>query len=148
MTQYALPIDGDAYFATKLKHTTWDSTTTDDKTRALSEAQRLVDHLNYEGDKTNPAQTSEFPRGGDVAVPLDIVYATIEIANALLDGYDPDLATENLNNELIGYSGVHVRSDHTSSPVHLVNQIPSVVAWNYLRPYLRDPSTLIMSRVN
>ncbi len=95
------------------------------------------------------AQVHEFPRGTDTAVPDDIVRACYEIAYSLLDGKDPEIELENLGVESHGYSSVRTSYSRTHVPVeHIVNLVPSAIAWRILRPFLRDDQAVKLSRVS
>lgn len=143
---YCTITDGDAYFSLRIPYDVWVNASTDDKTRALAMATQLIDHLNYQGIKHDPTQVLEFPRNDDTIVPRDIQVACCEIAYALLDGRDLDYDTEGLADNDISFERIRVRFDKTSIPVHIAHQIPSVIAWNHLRPYLRDAANITLSR--
>jgi len=95
------------------------------------------------------AQTDEFPRGADTTVPSDIKVAENEITYALLDGVDPDLELENLAINNMGIGNVRASFIRSQEPhEHLINGVPSSVAWRYLKPYLRDDDQLRLVRVS
>lgn len=146
LPSYCQITDGDAYFSTRLPYDVWINATADDKFRALAMSTRLIDHLNYQGIKHNPTQLLEFPRNDDTVVPRDIMFACCEIAYALLDGRDLDYDTEGLADASVSFERIRVQYDKRVIPIHLAHQIPSVIAWNYLRPYLRDCNNVVISR--
>lgn len=95
------------------------------------------------------AQVHEFPRGTDTVVPDAIVMACYEIAYSLLDGKDPEIELENLGVESHGYSSVRTSYSRTHVPVeHIVNLVPSAIAWRLLRPFLRDDQAVKLARVS
>jgi len=94
------------------------------------------------------AQPLEFPRGPDTAVPSTILRACYEIAHSLLDGKDPELELENLQVTSHGYGEVRTHYERGQVPIeHLLNMCPNAVAWNLLRPFLRDGDALKLSRI-
>ena len=96
----------------------------------------------------NLAQPLEFPRGSDTTVPDAIRTACYEIAYALLDGKDPEMDLENLQVTAHGFAGVRTHYERSMVPQqHLLNGVPSVTAWNILRPFLRDGQAIKTSRV-
>lgn len=147
MSSYLTVAEAQAYFDERLNTDAWDSSIVSDKTKALAQATRIVDRLNFLGVKTEDTQTNQFPRDDDTTVPTDIQYATAEIALALLDGVEPELEFENLQLRSQGYGSV--RANYEEGPLpHIVAGVPSAVAWMYLKPYLRDPRTLDIYRIS
>lgn len=148
MSNYITIAEGNTYFDTRLNSEIWTLADDGDKTSAITMATEAIDRLNYAGDKTDSDQVNQFPRDEDTAVPEDIKKATAEIALQLLDGYDPELEFEQLNMVSQGYANTRSTYDRTVPPPHIVAGIPSVVAWRYIKPYLRDGSSFIVSRVS
>ena len=94
------------------------------------------------------AQPLEFPRGSDETVPDDIRRACYEIAYSLLDGIDPATELENLAVTAHGYGLVRTHFERSQTPQeHILNGVPSVTAWNILRPFLRDGHARKLSRI-
>ena len=145
---YISVVDADTYFDERLNSDAWEDATTADKTKALITSTRMIDRLNFRGNKTVATQSEQFPRGEDTEVPDDIKYACCEIAIALLDGVDPELEFENLDMVSQGYANVRSTYNRSSKPEHLIAGIMSIIAWRYLKPYLRDPTYLDISRVS
>ena len=148
MANYATVAEGDVYFSGRLDSESWDAASPDDKLRALTTATRLIDRLNYSGDKAEEDQVNEFPRDTDTEVPDSIVTACLEAAYSLLDGIDVELEARGIPMTGFGLSMVK-----NSVDVNIVNEwrvhgIPSMIAWSYLKPFLRDPGEMIISRVN
>ena len=144
---YATVIEGDAYFATKLNADVWENADSSDKTKALEEGTRIIDRLNFAGEKADENQSEQFPRGTDTEVPEDIKFADCEIALALLDGVDPEIEFENLRMTVHRYGPVQSNYDKDSPPLHIVAGVPSLAAWRYLVPYLRDQRAITLHRV-
>jgi len=147
-TSYSTVLEADIYFSNRLNTSVWDDSTETEKTKALIMGTQIIDRLNYKGDKTVDTQTAQFPRGGDTDVPDDIKYANDEIALALLDGVDPELEYENLFMTSQGYSNVRSTYNREIMPGHVVAGAPSVTAWRYLQPYVRDNAYFDISRVS
>jgi len=145
---YISLVDADNYFNERLENSIWFETIVEDKTRALLTAVRYIDRLNYSGSKSNSSQNYEFPRNGGVNVPLDIQYACCEIAYNLLDGRDPEFESEHVHVGTSNLSTVKVSKDTDNVPVYILHNIPSSLAWSYLRPYLLDTHTLCIQRTN
>lgn len=147
-TAYATTEEAQAYFNGRLNTDAWDDASSSNKQASLIMATRLIDRLNFVGDKTSEDQTLQFPRYNDTTAPNDIKYACSEIALALLDGVDPELEFQNLLMKSQGYANVRSTYDRETVPMHIVSGIPSSIAWNYLQPYLRDFNTVDLSRVS
>ena len=95
------------------------------------------------------AQELEFPRGSDIAVPSAIERACYEIAYSLLDGKDPELALEAIAVSSQAYSSVRTSYNRDQKPLaHVMNLIPSAIAWAILVPFLRDDNYVEFSRVS
>lgn len=114
--------------------------------KALAQATKIIDTLNYRGEKTSSSQTLAFPRGGDTEVPNDIKLACFEIALALLNDVDPDIEAENLNLVSQGYANIRATYDRNSANPNVIAGVPSMTAWKYLVPYLKDPMAVTILR--
>lgn len=145
---YATEAEAMTYFEGRLNTDPWDNASSSDRNKALIMATRLMDRLNYAGAKTDSAQTLQFPRGGDVDIPDDIIVANCECALALLDGVDPELEFENLSMVSQGMNSARSTYDRSQIPEHLLAKIPSAIAWGYIKPYLRDSGQLDLFRVS
>lgn len=163
MAQYATIADADAYFATRLYTDAWDDTDNTDKDKALMMATRIIDRLNFAGFKSavqlaidngsdletaDSSQELQFPRGSDTEIPNDIKLATYEIAFQLLDGFDPEQEARRLGQVSQGYSSVRTTYDRQFIQEYLNAGVPSAVAWNYLKPFLRDRGSVSIKRVS
>jgi hypothetical protein len=160
-----------SYFAQRLHETAWTAANDADREKALIAARGIIDALNYKGvkhrvytlrgssDTTGVAledirtaevsQLLEFPRGEDTEVPEAIRIAEYEIAYALLDGKDPELELENLAISAMGYGTVKTTYERAQLPIeHIINMVPSSVAWRLLKPFLRDSDALKLSRLS
>lgn len=118
------------------------------KARALIEATRRIDRLAFRGSKASEAQDLQFPRKDDSEVPNDIKIATCYCACSLMDGIDPDEELADLNTTSSKYANVSTSKSPASTPSHILAGIPSVIAWRYIVPYLRDPQNIRILRSN
>jgi hypothetical protein len=145
---YATEAEAVLYFSGRLNADAWDDADSYERDKALINATRIIDRLNFKGAKTVATQVLQFPRDNDTVVPDDIKSACSEIALALLDGVDPELEFENLNMVSQGYANVRSTYDRNLPSEHIAAGIPSVSAWRYLKPYLRDVNAVDVSRVS
>jgi len=150
MDPYADTVYADTYFSERLRTSIWDDTTesSGDREKALKEATRLIDKLNYICEKYSDTQDLEFSRNASSVVPDAIKIACCEIAIALLDDIDPDMEIQNLTLKSQGVSSVRSTYERSFVLESFRNGIPSTIAWGYLKPYLRDSNTLDLSRVS
>lgn len=139
---------GDAYFATRVGSDAWDTAETTDKDKALGHATRIINSLNYQGQKADPAQEDAFPRHGQEDVPSSIIFACCEIALALLDGINPELELENLSLNATNYANVKSTYNRDQLPEHTLAGVPSSTAWRHLKPWLHDNRSMNMVRAN
>jgi hypothetical protein len=168
-TFYGTLEEAEEYYANRLHETAWSNASATDRRKALIAARGIIDALNYKGNKAsvytllqaNPsasqdeirtaeaAQALEFPRGADSVVPEALRIAEYEIAYALLDGKDPELELENLAVNAMGYGAVKTSYERSQLPIeHIVNLVPSSVAWRLLKPFLRDSDALRLMRLS
>lgn len=172
MTPYADRAYAATYFATRLHSGSWNTFNAGDRDSALVTATRHIDRLNFVGEKAASfalrdtiigcvsaeqeraildaglAQELQFPRGTDTSVPVDIKIACCEIAFELINGKDPQSELENLATVSQGFASVRKTLDRSYNHEHLLAGIVSVLAWDYLRPYLREPQNIKISRVS
>lgn len=124
----------------------WSTTNDDRKTIALNRATIMIDSLEFKGDKTDATQLHEFPRDAATTVPVDVERATYEIAWAILDGRDVEHENESLDVEELGMNRVRVRKNLKAYSEAKLHGIPSTVAWDLLRPFLKEGATLDLTR--
>lgn len=137
-----------SYFATeRLVTAAWDSASSTLQTKALVEATRLIDRLNYAGWKSDPAQANQFPRSNDTLVPQDVKDACCEIAYSLLDDVDIDMEAENNQFTSQGVGDARISRDTSFGLEHKIKGIPSLRAWAMLKPYFRDDKEVNLERV-
>jgi len=145
---YATEAEAQSYFNQRVCTDAWDGASSAERDKALGHATRIIDRLNFIGCKADPDQENQFPRGTDVDIPNDIKNACAEIALALLDGVDPQLEYENVFMTSQSYGGLRSAFNREVKPPHVLAGVPSITAWTYLRPYLRDPLDLELHRTS
>lgn len=153
---YSSPAQAQPYFASRLFSQPWFNASVTLQQNALTQATTLINKFNYVGRKTDPTQVNEWPRRyvildgvilDSTAVPNHILLAQFEIAIALLRGYDPEREIRDLRIASRGIAGVRATYDSRHVPDHLLNGIPSKLAWDYLSPYFnRNNSTNVSLR--
>ncbi len=174
MAQYATLQEAADYLATRLHSGSWNTYPPGERNAALITASRAISRLSFAGEKAaaydyrqtagfdgcltaeqeaevNSAgadQELEFPRGTDSEIPEDIKIACIEEAFDLIGGKDPQTEFENLATVSQGFASVRVTLDRSYNQDHLLNGLVSLRAWNYLRPYLREPNDFKLRRVS
>lgn len=168
------------YFDSRLHEHAWTNAMATDRPKALLAATRLIDSLNFKGQKhtihvlvvasgydtledainagaltkeevqtASLAQELEFPRGDDTSVPSIIEYACYEAAHSLLDDKDPELELENLGVIRQSYGAVGTTYSRDQVPIeHLINLMPSALAWRWLKPFLRDEDAVKLQRIS
>ena len=159
----------DEYFAHRLHEFAWTAALPADRQKALLAATQIIEALNFKGRKHTVAvlfaanenattaeiqaaealQALEFPRGTDTEVPEAIERACYEIAHSLLDGKDPERELESLAVTGNTYGAVKTTYERGQLPIeHLINLVPSSVAWRLLKPFLRDSDAIKLSRIS
>lgn len=146
-TAYATIAQAQLYMDGVLSSDSWDLATTDERTKALLNATRMIEHINFLGRKNDAEQELQFPRYNDTAIPDDIICACAAIAGALLDGVDPDIEFENLRLLQAGVNGAKSTYDSDNLPEHTVSGLGSFTAWAFLRPYTINNGTIELFRV-
>jgi len=137
-----------AYFSKRLNTRVWDTALYADREASLIQATRTIDKLNFAGELADAEQNLQFPRNDDTEVPIEIEYACYEIALALLDGYNSDQEVQTIGVLSESYSGVRTTYDGDFVAEHVRAGIPSIEAWEYLYPFLRDSRAVRISRVS
>lgn len=140
--------DANNYFTNKLNGLMWTEASISDKTKALLQATRAIDRLNFIGEKTDSGQSLQFPRNDDDNIPVAIDIATYEEAYQILSGRDSEIEQNGSNVLSRSFASVRTAYDRSYIAENVRAGILSQVAWSYLVPYLRDPNTVHIDRVN
>lgn len=146
VSNYGSVNDADLFFSGMVNTQAWDSASTVDRLKSLKQATRIIDRLNFAGEKTDENQVLQFPRDASTSVPDDIKIACYHIAIMLLDDYDQEIESEKLMTNMNKYQSVQSYYDRSFIPEYKVAGIPSAIAWGYLKPYLRDSRELTLVR--
>lgn len=129
--------EADLYVATVMDPAPWDLSTDDLRTRALTSAQRIIEALN-----TNNI-TDEY---GEYV--QEIKDAQVEIALKLLDGVDPEIEAYNSSVKSFGFDQLKQTNKSGETPLHIIAGVPSITAFNILRRYMPDITTVRLNRTD
>lgn len=146
-TYYCTLSEAESLISTFLDTNDWDNATDTQKNKALAEATRIINSLNYVGKKYNSSQTDQFPRGNSSVVPTDIVTACAIIAYDLICGVDPEMERENIRLKKAEIGDVKSTYDTLLVPSHFVCGVTSARAFRYIKPYLRDLTSIRIRKV-
>lgn len=144
ITPYASVGEARTYHETFMGREDWCDQPTADQEKYLKMATRAIERLNFAGDTVDAVL--QFPRGNDVSIPTDIKKACAELAWSFFDDVDPELERENLRSISQGVGASRVTYSPDVMPLYVIAGIPSQRAWNLLKPYLRDPDQIMLSR--
>ena len=147
-TAYVTLDEISTYMSKRVIKEAWEDATPTEILTAALEATRIIDTLNFVGEKAVATQDSQFPRGTDTTVPDTIKYACIEIHYALLDGIDMEKENENLYVVKNEFDKVKTTYNRSTVVEHIAAGVPSSIAWRYLKPYLRDIRGVDLNRVS
>jgi len=174
MSYYGTLNEANSYFASRLYTDAWDNSTSSNRVKALTQATRIIDSLNYKGVKStvydilysddvrvapeptedeiitaDRLQELEFPRGKDSDVPQEIEWACYEIAFALLEGFNPDTSADELRVLKQSYAAVGTTyAEGEQAAEYLLYGIPNGTVWRWLKPRLVDDRSIRVRRVN
>lgn len=140
---YATLTEAETFFINRLSINSWDDATGNNKVKALNQATRLIDRLNFFGDVYDSDQDHQFPRDSDTETPQDIKDACCLIAAKLLEDAEDQRDAGNVDSLSFGKASISYKD--TATP-YLASGIPSAEAWDLLLPYLR-PAGIRLNRV-
>lgn len=140
MSSYISLADAQTFFDDELETTYWDRASNATRTKALETATKMMDSLNFKDiyiftDKT------------DVTIPDDFKIANALIAQALLQGIDPEEEIDKLKLEGENIQGVN-KSYKETIQEHTIEGIVSARAWRLLKPYLKDGKSISFERIS
>lgn len=142
MAAYDTYVNADTYFINRLYVQDWTDSSSATKTKALTEASQRIDRLRFRGEKVDDDQDLEFPRyygdeaDGTEEIPDDIKIACYELALALIQERDPEIELENLVVLKRSFANVSTTYRDDAVSEHIASGISSILAWQYLKPYL------------
>ena len=136
---HATIAEANTYFSGRLHTEAWDALTDAViKQKALDHGTSIIDKL--------PFDTAVY----DISDPVTLQHikdANCEIAIALLDGIDPDLAIANLTVTNNSIAGVRTSHDIRFPAEHILYGVPSITAWRILRRYINDGRSVTITKV-
>jgi hypothetical protein len=145
---YVTILYADNYLNGRLFNEAWFAASSTKKLQCIVTATRIIETLSFRGLKETTDQPLSWPRiletGSDPTTPTEIYNACCEIALALASGINPENEFRNVNKTSQGYGALRTTKDTTMVDPHLVHGIPSITAWNIMRPYLTDISCVVM----
>ena len=136
---HATLAEANVYFSTRLHTEAWDALTDAViKQKALDHGTSIIDNLPFDTTVYDISDTTTLQRVKD---------ANCEIAIALLDGIDPDLAIANLTVTNNSIAGVRTSHDIRFPAEHILYGVPSIAAWRILRCYIKDGRSVTITKV-
>ena len=146
--------EAEQYFSERLKTSAWDSASLDNREKALIQATRAINRLNFRGEKVETDQEFVFPRivineddeEVTVNLPQAVQDACCELALSYLSGVDTEHEYNNIR--VVSHSQDFSKTmyDRFAQPEHIIAGIPSIEAWYLLLPYLRDTRIVKVDR--
>ena len=160
MPDYITEAEADTFLTSVFDTPGWDAITVEAiRDLALKSATESIDNLLFKGKKTVTGQANEFPRtiiiedltdGGtslvDIGTPDAIKNACAYITDALLGGRSTESSFAELSITAESMPGFSREMRDAQQNLHIAHGIPSIRAWNLLKPYLGSPSKIILQR--
>jgi len=128
--------EADLYLEAVMYTDPWDLSTDILRTKAIKASQKIIEALNTTGTLVDGAPVQ------------DIKDATVEIALKLLDGYDPELEMHNATIKEMEFDRLRQTNKSGETPLHIIAGVPSIIAFNILRRYMPDITTVRLSRID
>ena len=157
---YVTLAEANTYFETVPDSSTWTDKTDDQKNRALIDAARQIDTLNFYGDRCDNGQALKFPRNNykvdDVelactTIPNNIKYAQYELARALANDTGAITGTTGKDGNFseVKLGDLQVKYNTDSQGTGSINNIMDVYPWlqSYLGPYMLGGAGAFQMRV-
>lgn len=129
--------EADIYLESVMNTEPWDLSTDLIRTKSIKASQKIIEALNTVG------TLDEF--GEPVALVKD---ATIEIALKLLDGVDPETELYNYTIKEMEFDRLKQTNKSGETPLHVIAGVPSVTAFNILRRFMPDLTTVRLNRTD
>ena len=128
--------EADIYLESVMNTEPWDMSTDIIRTKSIKAAQKIIEALNTVGTLVN---------GEPVTLIKD---ATVEIALKLLDGVDPETELYNYTIKEMEFDRLKQTNKSGETPLHVIAGVPSVTAFNILRRFMPDLTTVRLSRTD
>lgn len=132
---YATLDEADTYLEGVLNTEAWDLSTDVLRTKALKQATRIIKSLSV-------------PVYEDPDIPQDYKSATVEIALKLLEGVDPEIELRNMSIASFSFDKLSQSNKNGETPLHIIAGVPSITAFNILRCYMPDVTTVHLRRTD
>jgi len=128
--------EADIYLESVMNTEPWDLSTDTLRTKAIKASQKIIESLNTVGTLVDNE-------------PVELVKdATVEIALKLLDGVDPETELYNYTIKEMEFDRLKQTNKSGETPLHVIAGVPSVTAFNILRRFMPDITTVRMSRTD
>ena len=128
--------EADIYLESVMNTEPWDLSTDMLRTKAIKAAQKIIESLSLTGTIVD---------GEPVAAIKD---ATVEIALRLLDGIDPETESYNHTIKELEFDRLKQTNKSGATPLHVIAGVPSITAFNILRRFMPDITTVRLSRTD
>ena len=128
--------EADIYLESVMNTEPWDLSTDILRTKAIKAAQKIIESLSLTGTIVD---------GEPVAAIKD---ATVEIALRLLDGIDPETEAYNHTIKELEFDRLKQTNKSGATPLHVIAGVPSITAFNILRRFMPDITTVRLSRTD
>ena len=128
--------EADIYLESVMNTEPWDLSTDILRTKAIKAAQKIIESLSLTGTIVD---------GEPVAAIKD---ATVEIALRLLDGIDPETEMYNQTVKELEFDRLKQTNKSGETPLHIIAGVPSITAFNILRRFMPDITTVRLSRTD
>ena len=128
--------EADIYLESVMNTEPWDLSTDVLRTKAIKAAQKIIESLSLTGTIVD---------GEPVAAIKD---ATVEIALRLLDGIDPETEMYNQTVKELEFDRLKQTNKSGETPLHIIAGVPSITAFNILRRFMPDITTVRLSRTD
>ena len=157
---YVTLAEANDYFETVPNSSTWTDKTDDQKNRALIDATRWIDTLNFYGTRCDNGQALKFPRNNYTidnveltctTIPNNIKYAQYELARALANDTSAVTGTTGKDGNFseVQLGDLQVKYNTDSQGTGSINNILDVYPWlqSYLGAYMLGGSGTYQTRV-
>jgi hypothetical protein len=134
------------YLQLRLGTIDWDAATDQQKEAALQMAADDLDRLPLIGYRTSREQERRFPRNDETEVPENVKKANVELALEYLKGVDSQEEYSLLTRQEVMYGPIREKRHPQLVEPHIVAGIPSLRAFRYMIPFLRDERSVSLVR--
>lgn len=135
----------DDYLGARAGGEVWLALTESQKSAWLTSAFDVIESLDFQGDKTDPAQETEFPRDGASTVPSNVEYAQYQLAMCMImQGYNPAASA---GPQIKRAQSGPVETEYFEGvPLQTLEGVYCPRAWALIKPYIIDPDEITIVR--